>query len=106
MAFFKWSNNTIGFPSTDLKERKTCATNYEISYILRAARLVKNISFIELITLKSFHKSKKPHPLTVSGVITHLGFWENTRKVCKSLALQFVNYKIFSTKRLITPVNR
>ena len=43
-----------------------------------AGKLIEN--------LKLFYKSDRPHFLGFPGVITHLGCWENTRKVCKSRA--------------------
>ena len=42
-----------------------------------AGKLIENF--------KLFCKSNRPHFLWVYRVITHLGYWENTQKACKSL---------------------
>ena len=43
-----------------------------------AGKLIENF--------KLFYKSDRPHFYGFTGVITHLGCWENTRKACKSRA--------------------
>ena len=63
---------------------------YKITKIVRAFWLVKNLWFIvpvnSLKTSSHFIKAIDHTFYGFTGVITHLGCWENTQKACKSLA--------------------
>ena len=57
---------------------------YKITKIVRVFWLVKKLWFIEPIN-SYFMKAIDHNFCGFTGVMTHLGCWENTRKACKSL---------------------
>ena len=84
---------------------------YKITEILIYARYDRPVVYIVPVThrklkhCKLFYKSNTPHFLSVyrfTGVITHLGCWENTRKACKSLAFGWV----FTNFSRVLPASR
>ena len=61
---------------------------YKITKIVRAFWLVKNLLFIvPVYPQKTYFTKAIDHTFSgFTGVMTHLGCWENTQKACKSLA--------------------
>ena len=56
-----------------------------------------------IVNLKLFYKSKTTLSLSLTGVITQLGCWENTRKAYKSLAFGslFTSFsRVLATSRM------
>ena len=83
---------------------QTYVSVYKITKIVRAFWLLKTHSLLCRLTLSNFIKAIDHAFDGFTGVISHLGCWENTKKACKSLAFGscFTSFsRVLPTSRVV-----